>query len=157
METGFDKRLFHKPIIPGPELREVQYGNELLQKPLSESFYQKQIDEVRPKHREAFNKAFRSYQPPDTATNIKPDTPIFSTSLTKVLIPEWFPILDNYNIIHLWSTTPTARFTELLNNIHDLQERCKQAAEQRRQQKWDKEWHEPKRGWSTPVRQENGG
>lgn len=173
MATGFDKRLFHKRLVPHPEDPEVAFGNDVQEMPLDQSFYQSQIDDIREVHRDAFRQSFEAFRPSRPAPSTKIDfhtdvqlSLITSTevdSLTNIvvppepLVPDWFPVFDNLNIIRLMCTTPSSRFIELVNNLSRLQETVKAAEEEERKPKWDKEWHEPRSGWSTRVQRQNGG
>ncbi|KAH8735762.1 hypothetical protein BGZ61DRAFT_440877 [Ilyonectria robusta] len=132
-------------------------------KPLSQSAYQENLDKIRSKNRNAYNKAFWRHwqQAPGSTTGPEPEpTPapkpnISSSDLPTVLVPDWFFIFTTYNILDLWPGSTQSRFIQLLNTIRTLELQCQVSPMKR--QRWDKEWHDPSSLWDTAVRKKSGG
>ncbi|KAH6996346.1 hypothetical protein BKA56DRAFT_153713 [Ilyonectria sp. MPI-CAGE-AT-0026] len=159
---GLDKRLLRAPIVAHPEVGEHSYL-EGMTKPLSQSAYQENLDKIRSKNRNAYNKAFWRHwqQAPGSTTGPEPEpTPapkpnICSSDLPTVLVPDWFFIFATYNILDLWPGSTPSRFIQLLNTIRTLELQCQVSPMKR--QRWDKEWHDPSSLWDTAVRKKSGG
>ncbi|KAI5455564.1 hypothetical protein BGZ63DRAFT_381024 [Mariannaea sp. PMI_226] len=128
---------------------------------MEKSYYEQQLEEIKSKQKFAFRKAYQSYWTPEPQFNcgeVDSNENSHDREKRETIIPDWFHVFETFNVIHLWSNTPPSRYTELLNIIADLERDCSNAQRvQQQPQKFDKEWHEPSKSWSTPARQQSGG
>jgi hypothetical protein len=72
----------------------------------------------------------------------------------KTDVPKWFPTFASYGIVHLNRRNSTEKqYKEFLTQVWRLETQMRS----KKNNKWDKKWHEPSSRWAEPFQKASGG